>query len=87
MQLEFTIIDKNPVELKLEFVEKRINEAINKCDNVRRGIFSRHNEHAKLLMKMQIEIERLKQIIEGMGHVQREWEYGLENSLFNLREA
>lgn len=87
MQLEFEIIDKNPVELKLEFVEKRISDIGNKCDNVRRGMFARHNELAKLYMQQQSEIERLKQIIEGLGYANREWEYGQQDSLFNLREA
>jgi uncharacterized protein (DUF3084 family) len=87
MQLEFSILDKNPVELKLEFVEKEVNEIRKRSDNVRRGLFARHNELAKLYMQQQSEIERLKQIIEALGYGNREWEYGQQNCLFNLREA
>ncbi len=62
-QLEFDLIDLTPVETKMKYIEKWIENVEKKSEKVRRGLFSRHNDLAKMIMKQQQEIDYLKSLI------------------------
>lgn len=49
----------------LNDLKKEVTEIRKSADNVRRGIFARHGELMKLILKQQQEIEELKDWING----------------------
>ena len=60
IQLEFNLNDLTPVEAKLHYIEKQVENIEKKSDNVRRGLFSRHNELSKMLLSHKQRIEYLE---------------------------
>lgn len=60
MQLDLFIDLSDPKELRLGLIEDKLKEVKASSDNVRRGIFARHNELSKLYVKLQNDYDTLK---------------------------
>lgn len=88
MQFELNLEEKSSEDIKLEYLKKSIEETRKQSENVRKGLFARHNELAKMYVKQQQEIESLKNIIWSQMPIKQEcWTYLTpENKLFELKE-
>lgn len=86
IQLEFNLENKSDVDVKMDYLETYIEKVDKKSDNVRRGLFARYNELAKLMLKQQQEIEQLKAYIAKQNSEQS-WDYFKEGELFVSREV
>jgi hypothetical protein len=60
LQLEFNLDDLTPIEQKMNYMETRVENIEKKSDNVRKGLFSRHNELSKMLLSHRQRIEHLE---------------------------
>jgi hypothetical protein len=60
MQLE--LFENNT---EVELLKKEIRDIRDRSENVRRGLFARHNELAKLYMEQKEEIDQLKRFINA----------------------
>jgi hypothetical protein len=58
--LQYHLFEENS---EICLLKREVEEIKHGCDNVRKGIFARHNEMMKLLMKQQEEIDQLKSLI------------------------
>ena len=77
IQLEFNIDEKSDVELKLGYMQKKLEEMHESMGKVRRKLFSEMTEIKK-------ENLRMKQIIEDLSNEKITWVYGEGDSLFNV---
>jgi hypothetical protein len=50
-------------ELKFDSLKREMRKVKETSENVRKGIFARHNELAKMFLEQQKEIDYLKQLI------------------------
>jgi alpha-D-ribose 1-methylphosphonate 5-triphosphate synthase subunit PhnI len=87
VQLEFQIENASSVDEKIDVAYKQIEQIRKSNDNVRRGLFARHGELAKMYLRQQAEIDELKRMIREMNHEKTEWNYSENGHLFALREA
>ena len=76
IQLEFNIADESEIEIKLGYMQKKLDEMADSMGKVRRKLFSEMTEIKK-------ENIRLKQIVEGMQSEKITWQYGQGNCLFD----
>lgn len=60
IQTDFFLETENDLETKINYLQENVNQVRVSSDKVRRGIFARHDELAKLYLKHQEEIETLR---------------------------
>lgn len=89
MQLEFNFDNKTPEELKLEEMQKQIDELNESMGKVRRKLFAEMGEIKKLYMEMKNENELLKSILKENENEKEktQWSYAQENYLFCVRKS
>lgn len=78
VQLEFNIDDESEIEIKLGYMQKKLDEMADSMGKVRRKLFSEMTEIKK-------ENIRLKQMIEGMQSEKVTWEYAQGHCLFDAK--
>lgn len=52
-------------ENKISLLEEKIQKVKETSENVRKGLFARHNELAKMFLEQKKEIDYLKELIQG----------------------
>lgn len=62
---------------EIELLSQELTLVKERCENVRKGLFARHNEICKMFMKQQEEIDRLKH--ELYGHKESTETFCLKN--------
>ncbi len=85
MQLELNLDDKVPDDL--DYLKKEIEDIRQRSENVRKGIFKRHNELCKMFMILQEELNSIKESLNKMGANTLEWDYESDDKLFDLKEV
>lgn len=85
MQLEFQLEDITDTDAKIGYLNKAIVEVKLRSENVRKGLFARHNELAKMYLKQQEEIDELKACLQKMTETKECWIYEKNERLFELK--
>lgn len=52
-------------EVNISILKDELKKVKDSSDNVRKGLFARHNELAKMFLAQQQEIDYLKELIKG----------------------
>jgi len=86
VQLEFNIDDKSESEVKLDIMQKQIDEMHNSMGKVRRKIFSEVSEMKKLYAELLKQNEELKNTIREMKNEKTQWVYEKEDCLFDVQQ-
>lgn len=86
LQLEFPLDDKTSFEIKLDYIETDLESVRNRCDNMRKGLFKRHNDMQKEIMMLKEEVGWLKNKMKDLLYGKEQWIYKSEGSLFDARE-
>lgn len=60
MSFQLDLFEPNDVE---HYLKRDIEHVQDQVNNVRRGLFARHNELAKMFLKQQQEIDRLRDML------------------------
>jgi hypothetical protein len=67
LSLQYDLFEPIPTDTML--CQKQIDALLCQQDRLRKGLFVRHNELAKMIIKQQDEIDRLKQMIYKLERV------------------
>lgn len=76
-----TDLFKTLEECKFDALKLEVDKYKQSCDNVRRGLFARHNELAKMYLEQAKELEKLK---KELGEIQR---WLVSQQYFQLQET
>ena len=60
-----------------------LNEIKMSSENVRRGLFARHNELTRIILRQQEEIEHLKENVRRLAPEKEQWVYCQNDKLFD----
>jgi hypothetical protein len=86
MELEFNFENKTPEQLKLDEMQKQLDQMDESMGKVRRRLFSELSQVKKLYEELQSENEILKSMIKEKKNEKTQWTYGQEGYLFYVSE-
>ena len=84
---EFNIDHKSDVDVKLDYMQKKIEDMDVSMGKMRRKLFSQIGELSSLCMRLQNENHHLKSIMHEAGYGKTNWNYGQRDCLFDLSKS
>lgn len=85
IQLEFSLEDKSPIEIKVDHIQKLIEELQKKEDRVRKKLFAQLSELQKTCALLQQENIEFKDKLKKITSEKIEWTYFENDNLFQMQ--
>jgi archaellum component FlaC len=87
IQLELNLENKTVEELKLDLMQKQLDQMSDSMGKVRKKLFAEMGEVKKLYAQAQREAEELKILIKMIKNEKTQWTYSEGGYLFNVMES
>ena len=84
LQLELNLEDKNSIEIKLDHMQKRLNDAILCSDRVRKKLFAERKEYIIRCDNLEKKVTELEIQLRKVKNEESLWIYSQADCFFNV---